>query len=113
MAATALPAVSPTQSEAKPTGRPSTSAVALAIGSSENSGEGPSFGPAEMGEQDDLGALAGQFGDGRRDALDAGGVGDLAVGDGHVEVDPHQHALAADVADIVEGLEGGHAGSFP
>ena len=80
-----------------------------AIGSSENSGSGPPFGPAEMGEQDDLGALVGQLGDGRRDALDAGRVGDLAVGDRHVEVDAHQHALAADVADVVEGLEGGHA----
>src|SRR3954447_20438819 len=44
MAATALPAVSPMQSEANATGRPSTSAVALEIGSSENSGEGPSLG---------------------------------------------------------------------
>ncbi len=76
-------------------------------------GRGAILGPAEMGEQDDLGALAGQFGDGRRDTLDASGVGDLAVGDGNVEVDAHQHALAADVADIVQCLEGGHAGSFP
>ena len=37
------------------------------------------FGPAEMRQQDHLAALVGQFDDGRRDFLDAGGVGDLAV----------------------------------
>ncbi len=60
---------------------------------------------AEMGEQDDLGALFGKFADGRQHALDAGGVGDLAVLDGHVEVNAHQNALAGDVGEIVEGLE--------
>lgn len=60
---------------------------------------------AEMGEQDDLGALLGQFADGRRDALDAGRVGDHAVLDRHVEIDAHQNALAGDVGQIVEGLE--------
>ncbi len=53
--------------------------------------------PAEMREQDDLAALVGDLGDGRRRALDAGGVGDLAVLHRHVEVDAHQHALALHV----------------
>ena len=39
-------------------------------------------------------------------------VGDLAVGDRNVEVTAHQHAFAADVADIVQCLEAGHAGPF-
>ena len=64
----------PMQSAAKATGRPMISAMASAIGSSENSGSGPSFRPAEMRQQDDLGALVGKFEDGRRDALDAGRV---------------------------------------
>ena len=81
---------------------------APAIGSSENSGVRAALRPAEMGEQDDLGALVGELEDGRRDALDAGRVGDLAVGDRHVEVDADQHALALDVADVVERLESGH-----
>ena len=97
---------------AKPTGRPSTCAVASAIGSSENSGAGPSLGRPKWASRMTLAPLPDEFGDGRRDALDAGGVGDLAVGDRHVEVDAHQHALAADVADVVERLEGGHAGPF-
>lgn len=67
---------------------------------------------AEMGKQDDLSALAGKLGDGRRDALDTGGVGDLAVGDGNVEVDAHQHALTIDIADVVQCLEAGHAVPF-
>ena len=110
MAATALPRpVSPMQSAAK------ADRAAEHLGRRPGDrlqrefGRGAILGPAEMREQDDLGALVGQFGDGRRDALDAGGVGDLAVGDRNVEVDAHQHALAADVADIVECLEGGHA----
>ena len=61
-----------------------------------------------MRQQDDLRALVGEFQDGRRDALDAGRVGHLAVGDRHVEVDADQHALAPDVADPVERLECGH-----
>ena len=62
----------------------------------------------EMREQHDLGALVGQFEDGRRDALDAGGVGHLAVGHRHVEIDPDEHALALDVAEVIEGAEMGH-----
>ncbi len=46
--------------------------------------------PAEMRQQDHLGALVGEFGDRRRGALDAGGVGHHAVLDRHVEVDAHQ-----------------------
>ena len=60
--------------------------------------------PAEMREQDDLAALVGNFGDGRRDALEPGRVGDAAVFHGHVEVDAQQHALALHV-DVIEGAE--------
>ena len=61
-----------------------------------------------MGKQDDLGALGRQFLDGRSDALDAGRIGDLAVGDGNIEVDADKHALARDVGEIVECLESRH-----
>ena len=60
--------------------------------------------PAEMGEQDDLAALVGNFGDGRCDALEPRRVGDAAVLHGHVEVDAQQHALALHV-DVIEGAE--------
>ncbi len=63
-----------------------------------------SLGPAEMREQDDLAALAGDFGDGRRDALQPRGVGDAAIFHGHVEVDAQQHAFALYV-DVIEGAE--------
>ena len=43
--------------------------------------------PAEMRKQDDLAALVGNFGDGWRDALEPGRVGNAAVVHGHVEVD--------------------------
>ena len=62
---------------------------------------------AEMREQDHLGALVGDFGDGVRHALDAGGVGDHAVLHRHVEVGAHQHALALHVG-VVEGAERAH-----
>ena len=69
---------------------------------SEHSGDGlerilrvAPLGAAEMREQDHLAALVGDFRDGRRHALDAGRVADLAVVHRHVEVDPQQHALAA------------------
>ena len=60
--------------------------------------------PSEMGEQDDLAALVRNFGDGRRDALEPGRVGNAAVLHGHVEVDAQQHALALYV-DVIEGAE--------
>ena len=50
--------------------------------------------PAEMSEQDHFAALVGDLGDGRRHALDARCVADLAVLHRHVEVDAQQHALA-------------------
>src|SRR5262245_5836756 len=53
-----------------------------------------------MREQDHLAALVGELGDGRRDALDTGRVGDLAVLNRHVEVDAQQHALVGDVGLI-------------
>jgi hypothetical protein len=60
--------------------------------------------PAEMCEQDDLAALTGDFGDGRRDALQTRGVGDPAVVHGDVEVDAQQHALGPNV-DVIKGAE--------
>ena len=69
------------------------------------SGRGPW--PAEMREQDHLAALVGDLGDGRRDALDAGGVGDLAVLHRHVEVDAHSTRLPFTSASI-EGAERAH-----
>ena len=64
--------------------------------------------PAEMREQDDLAALVRDLGDGRRHALDAGRVGDLAVLHRHVEIDAQQHALALHVG-LIERAEGsGH-----
>ena len=62
------------------------------------------LGPAEMREQDYLAALAGDFGDGRCNALEAGGVGDTPALHGHVEVDAQQDAFALYV-DVVEGTE--------
>jgi hypothetical protein len=54
------------------------------------------LGPAEVGRQDHLGAVVAQVGDRGQGGADAGVVGDGAVVVlGHVEVDPHQHALAA------------------
>ena len=63
--------------------------------------------PAEMREQDDLAALVGDFGDGRRHTLDTRCVGDVAVLDRHVEIDAHEHALAFHV-DVVERSERSH-----
>ena len=62
------------------------------------------LGPAEMREQDHLAALAGNLGDGRRDALQPRGVADAAAVHGHVEVDAQQHAFALYV-DVIEGTE--------
>ena len=76
--ATARSAASPMQSSANATGRLSVCATSAATGLSESFGVA-ALRPAEMREQDHLGALVGKLGDRRRDALDAGGVGDLAV----------------------------------
>src|SRR5262249_15426741 len=58
------------------------------------------FRAPEMGEQDHLAALVGNLADGRSHALDAGRVRDLAVLDGHVEIDAHEHALVSHVGLI-------------
>ncbi len=65
-------------------------------------GDGLALRPAEMREQNDFRALLGEFANGRRHALDAGGVGHLAVLDRHVQIDAHENALAGDVGQIVE-----------
>ena len=87
--------------------------VAAAIGASESAGSGPSLGRPKWASRMTLAPLPDEFEDGRGDALDAGGVGDLAVGHRHVEVDADQHPLAADVADGVECPEAGHGVPFP
>ena len=64
--------------------------------------------PLEMGEQRHLGAPVGKLADGRRDALDAGRVGDRAV------LRPARSGRRAgaracpEVAGVVERAEGGH-----
>ena len=62
------------------------------------------LGAAEMRQQDDLAALAGDLADGRRDPLQPCGIGDTAVFHRHVEIDAQQHALALHV-DVIEGAE--------
>ena len=106
IAATARSAASPMQSSAKLTGRLMMCATSAATGFSDCFGIA-ALRAAEMREQDHLGALVGDLGDGGRHALDAGGVGDHAVLHRHVEVDAHQHALALHV-DVVEGAERVH-----
>ena len=103
IAATAFAAASPMQSSAKATGLLITCDSAARDGLQRFLGVA-SLGPAEMREQDHLAALAGNLGDGRRDALEPGRVGDAAAFHGHVEVDAQQHALALHV-DVIEGAE--------
>ena len=69
IAATAFAAASPMQSSAKATGFLITCDSAAATGFSDSLAIA-SLGPAEMREQDHLAALAGNLGDGRRDALE-------------------------------------------
>ena len=57
-----------------------------------------------MREQNDLAAAVGNFKDGRRVALNAGNVRDLAVLHRHVEIDAHEYALALYVG-VVERAE--------
>ena len=71
-------------------------------------GNGCAFRTAEMGEKDDLGAFVGQFEDCRRNALDAGHIGDLAICHGNVQVNAHENALSGNLEEIVEGLECRH-----
>ena len=60
-----------------------------------------------MREQDGLAIHLDDFADRGDDALNAGRVADLAVGDGHVEVGANEDVLAPEVK-VVEGLEAGH-----
>ena len=106
IAAIAASAFGPTQSSAKATG--------VFTDPRDLGGDRPqrilrigSLGPAEMRQQNDLAALAGEFGDGRCDFLDAGCIRDLAVLHRHVEVDAHQHAFTFYVG-VVEAAEGRH-----
>jgi hypothetical protein len=69
-----------------------------------------SFRPAEVRQQNDLAPFVGDLLDGRRDALDAGCVGDLAVLHRHVEIDAQQHALVSHV-NAIESAKRGHDNS--
>ena len=64
----------------------------------------PALGTAEMGKENDLAALAGDFLDGRRDAFDAGRIRHTAVFGRNVEVDAQENALAGDFG-VVERAE--------
>src|SRR5437763_1876295 len=63
--------------------------------------------PAEMRHHDDPGAFSDQRLDRRRQALDAGRVGHLAVLDRHVQVGAQQHPLAGDL-EIIERAKPRH-----
>ena len=86
-------ATSPMQSSAKATGRLEDVRRARARPVSAIPSDRGLSGRPKCDEQDHLAALVGDFGDGRRDALDAGRVGDLAVFHRHVEIDAHENAL--------------------
>src|SRR5215469_17687173 len=60
-----------------------------------------------MRHHDDPGAARNQCLDCRREALDASGVGDLAVLDRHVEVGAQQYALTPDI-EIVDRMKPRH-----
>src|SRR3546814_14724031 len=64
--------------------------------------------PPEMREEQDDRALVRQLADRRHRRLDPRRVADRAFEHRDVEVDAHEHALAGDVTDIVEGFERGH-----
>src|SRR5271170_1847355 len=68
---------------------------------------GPALRSAEMRHYDDRRTLAEQRLDRRREAFDAGRVGDPAVLDRDVQIGPQQYAFAAHI-DVVEGREFGH-----
>ena len=65
-----------------------------------------------MREQDDAGALVGQFLDGRDDAFEAGVVRDAATLDRDIEIDADEDAFAFDV-DVIKGAEAGGHGRAP
>ena len=62
------------------------------------------LGTAEVGRKDHLGALADQVVDRGQGSTDAGVVGDrTGIVQGHVEVNPHENAFAAQVAGVEAG----------
>jgi hypothetical protein len=72
------------------------------------------LGPAEVGGQDHLGALGGEVVDRGQGSADAGVVGDGAgVIERYVEVDPHQHALAAQLIGAEAGQGSLRHGTAP
>ena len=62
------------------------------------------LGTAEVGEKNDLAALAGDLLDGRRDAFDARRIRHTAVFGRNIEVDAQENALASDLG-VVERAE--------
>ena len=99
----------PMQSSAKATGLPSALASGSTRGLSDISGTRLPSGRPKWLSTITLAPLAASSRERRRGALDARGVGHLAVLHRHVEVDAHQHALAGHV-DGIDRLEvAGHA----
>ena len=103
-AATAASALGPMQSSAKATVRPTASDSGACSDLQRHGGHDLALGPVEMAEHDHPRALFGEFADGGRLALDARGVGHLAVLHRNVQVGAHQHALSFHV-QIVERPE--------
>ncbi len=88
----------------KPTGWPVRSATVEADDFERKLGIDLALGAAEMGQQDHLAIVAHDLADGGDQALDAGGIGDFAIGDRHVQIGAQQHALAGEI-EFIEGLE--------
>ena len=67
------------------------------------------LGPAEMGQHDHPRMAVRKLQQGRRQPLQTGRVGDLAVLHRHIQIAPHQHGAMGHF-DVVEGAEIGHRG---
>ena len=87
----------------RPAGRAARRAAA-ATGARVYSSTGSPFGPAEVRADDDPRAAVGEVGDGRRAGPDPAVVGDRRAVERHVEVGADEDALAAQVAEVVDGL---------
>ena len=61
------------------------------------------LGPAQVRHQHDPGAPAAQLLDRRDRRADAGVVGDRAIVQRHIEVDPDKHPLAIEIAEVGQG----------
>ncbi len=69
------------------------------------------FGPAEMGQHDDLGALLRKLLQVRQNAIHAGRIRYLAAFHGHIQVDAHKHPFAGDLRIVKSGKRSQRRGS--